>query len=94
MKGALRVAMLLFSALRLQKLLLGLGMLLIGVGYLLLTPASRPTIVGDGPDHSARADSFFIAGLLLRYFVAPRGVRLIPHAREQMLGGWRSSHWP
>lgn len=85
MKGALRIAGLLLGAMRIQKLLLGIGAILIGVGYLptesqFRLPSLLGVVIALGP-------SLLACGFLLRYFVAPRSVRLIPHARVQILGG-------
>jgi hypothetical protein len=85
MKGALRVAGLLLGALRIQKWLLGIGAVLIVAGYLLPEPSFRVlALLGV---IFPLVPSLFAGGILLRYFVAPRSVRLIPNARAQILGG-------
>lgn len=85
MKGALRVAVLLLSALRIQKWLLGIGAVLIIAGYLVPTRVFRVfALLGV---ILPLVPCLFAGGLLLRYFVAPRSIRLIPHARAQILGG-------
>lgn len=85
MKGALRVALLFFSAMRIQKWLFGAGALIIIVGYLMqVPPFGAPVLLGLV---IALVPSLFAGGLLLRYFVSPRRVLLIPYARQQVLGG-------
>ena len=85
MKGALRVAALLFGALPIQKWLLCIGVLLIVLGFF-LSAQSFGVLALLGVIFPL-VPSLFAGGLLLRHFVAPRSVRLIPHAREQVLGG-------
>jgi len=85
MKGALRVTALLFGALPVQRGLLYIGAALIVLGFLLPAPALGVlALLGVT---FALVPSVFAGGLLLRYFVAPRSVRLIPYAREQVLAG-------
>jgi hypothetical protein len=85
MKGALRVAALLFGALPIQRGLLWIGAALVALGYVFVAPAGLVfAVLGIV---LALLPTLFTSGLLLRYFVAPRSLRLIPHAREQVLGG-------
>jgi len=85
MKGALRVAALLFGALPVQKWLLGIGAVLIVLGFF-LSAESFAVLALLGVVFPL-VPSLFAGGLLLRQFVAPRSMRLIPHVREQVLGG-------
>ncbi|MEO8017018.1 MAG: hypothetical protein ABI769_04330 [Pseudomonadota bacterium] len=84
MKGALRVALLLFTALPAQRWLLAFGTVIMAVGYLLPGEARFLALIGLV---IAVVPTQFASGALLRYIAAPRVTQLIPHVRLQMLGG-------
>ena len=85
MKGALRVAILFFTSLGIQRVLLWIGGAAILVGYLLPMPAKIVVIIVGCV--APLLPAAFLSGILLRHFVTPRAMRLIPHARGQVLGG-------
>jgi hypothetical protein len=85
MRGALRVMVLLFTALSVQRVLLGLGALLLIVGCFVPEEARAVSFVAGLV--VPLVPTLFAGGILLRYFIAPRHMRLIPGAREQVLGG-------
>ena len=84
-RGSLRVMLLMFSAMSVQKWLLRISAALIVIGYLLPLVVER-FLVSMGLALPL-VPLLFAGGLLLRYFIAPRTMRLIPHVREQVLGG-------
>ena len=84
MKGSLRVALLLFTALPVQRWLLAGGAVMVAAVYLLLPQEARVLalvglVLGLFP-------TLLASGVLLRYMVAPRVMQLIPHMRLQILG--------
>ena len=84
MKGSLRVALLLFTALPVQRWLLAGGAVMVAAVYLLLPQEARVLalvglVLGLFP-------TLLASGVLLRYLVAPRVMQLIPHMRLQILG--------
>ena len=85
MKGAVRVMVLVFTAMKIQRVLLWIGGGLVVLGCLFPPPGGVVGVIFGSV--LAMVPSTFASGLLLRYFAAPRGLRLIPHAREQILGG-------
>ncbi len=85
MKGALRVMVLFFSAMSVQRLLLGAGALLM-LASIFVPPHVRIVFILLGLCLPL-VPTLFVGGLLLRYFIAPIHVRLVPRAREQVLGG-------
>jgi len=84
MKGALRVALLQFTALPVQRWLLAFGAVMVVAGYLLPAPAIVLALIGL---IIAFVPTLFASGVLLRYIAAPRVTQLIPHVRAQILGG-------
>jgi hypothetical protein len=84
MKGALRVALLLFTALPVQRWLLAGGGLIVAVAYLLPAPWNVLALPGLT---IALTPTLFVSGLLLRYIAAPRVTQLIPYVRPQIMGG-------
>ena len=84
MKGALRVALLLFTALPVQRWLLACGAVMVAAGYLLPPPALVLGLLGLV---LAFVPILFASGVLLRYIAAPRMMQLIPGVRAQILGG-------
>jgi hypothetical protein len=85
MNGALRVAALLFGALKIQRWLLCIGGALIAIGLLLPRPAFGVLVLLGVV--FALVPAVLAGGVMVRYFVAPRSTRLIPHVRAQVLGG-------
>jgi hypothetical protein len=85
MKGALQVAVMMLSALRIQKWLLCVGALIMTTGYLLPVWDLRAVVVVGFI--VALLPSLFMSGILLRYFAAQPSLRLVPRGREQLLGG-------
>ena len=83
MKGALRVALLLFTALPVQRWLLVGGGILLVAGSLLPDEARVAGLIGLVVSF---LPTLFASGVLLRYIVAPRVMQLIPHLRLQILG--------
>ena len=84
MKGSLRVALLLFTALPVQRWLLAGGAVMVAAVYLLLPQEARVLalvglVLGLFP-------TLLASGVLLRYIAAPRVMQLIPHVRLQILG--------
>jgi hypothetical protein len=85
MKGALQIAVMMVSALRIQKWLLCLGALLMITGYSIPVSDLRAVVVLGFV--IALVPSLFMSGVQLRYFAAPQSMRLVPRGREQLLGG-------
>ncbi len=83
MKGALRVTLLLFTALPVQRWLLVGGGVLLVAGSLLPDEARVAGLIGLVVSF---LPTLFASGVLLRYIVAPRVMQLIPHLRLQILG--------
>ncbi len=83
MKGVLRVTLLLFTALPVQRWLLAGGAVMMVAGYLLPGEARVLALLGL---IIASIPTLFASGVLLRYIVAPRVMQLIPHVRLQILG--------
>jgi hypothetical protein len=84
MKGSLRVALLLFTALPVQRWLLAGGTVMVAAVYLLLPQEARVlTLVGLV---LGLFPTLLASGVLLRYIAAPRVMQLIPHVRLQILG--------
>jgi hypothetical protein len=85
MKGALRVMVLFFGAMGVQRVLLGAGALFVLVGIFVPQHVRIVLILlGLG---IPLVPTLFAGGVLLRYFIAPIHMRLIPGARAQVLGG-------
>ena len=84
MKGVLRVGLLQFTALPVQRWLLGCGAVMVAAGYLLPPPGTVLGLIGL---FIAFVPTLFASGVLLRYISAPRVMQLIPHVRWQILGG-------
>jgi hypothetical protein len=85
LSGSVRVMVLTFSAMKLQQWLLCASARLIAIGYLVPAGVGR-VFVALGLLLTV-APLLFAGGALLRYFIAPRAMRFIPRAREQMLAG-------
>ena len=83
MKGALRVTLLLFTALPVQRWLLVGGGVMLVAGSLLPDEARVLGLIGLVVSF---IPTLFAGGVLLRYIVAPRVMQLIPHVRLQILG--------
>jgi hypothetical protein len=83
MKGALRVALLLFTALPVHRWLLAAGAVILVGGYLLPQEVRPVALVGL---ILAFFPTLCASGVLLRHIVAPRVMQLIPHMRLQILG--------
>ena len=83
MKGVLRVTLLLFTALPVQRWLLAGGAVMLAAGYLLPEELRVLGLVGLAVSF---IPTLFASGVLLRYIIAPRVMQLIPHLRLQMLG--------
>src|SRR6478735_5096052 len=84
MRGALRVALLQFTALPVQRWLLACGAVMVVAGYLLPAPAIVIALIGLV---IAFVPTLFASGLLLRSIAVPRVTQLIPKVRSQILGG-------
>lgn len=85
MKGAVRVMLLFFSAMSVQRWLWGAGALLLLAGCFIPQPL-RSVFILLGLIIPLMP-TLFAGGLLLRYFITPIHMRLVPRAREQVLGG-------
>ena len=83
MKGVLRVTLLLFTALPVQRWLLAGGALMVAGAYLLPQEARVLALVGLV---IGIFPTLLASGVLLRYIAAPRVMQLIPHMRLQILG--------
>jgi len=84
MKGAVRIAILFFTVLKIQRALLWIGCATILIAYLLPAPGKIAVIVVGCMAPLLPAALF--SGALLRSIVVPRGMQLIPHSRAQVLG--------
>lgn len=85
MNGALRVMVLFFSAMGVQRVLLGAGALFM-LGSIFVPQPVRVVLILLALVIPL-VPTLFAGGLLLRYFIAPIHMRLVPRAREQVLGG-------
>ena len=82
MKGVLRVTLLLFTALPVQRWLLAGGAVMLAAGYLLPEEFRVLGLIGLAVSF---IPTLFASGVLLRYAMAPRVMQLVPRMRLQML---------
>lgn len=85
MRGALQIVLLLFTSVRIQKGILIIGAALMVVGYLLPRPGGSILVVLGFI--CPLVATLLTSGVLTRSVLAPKSFRLIPRAREQVLGG-------